>query len=158
MTNGRFRLCLLLFGLLVLCGCPIKSNKEEDVASRIQLTQRAELFNQALRWRSYQRAKMLVAPGLRSSYMMQWERDDDIIRITDFAVRDISMIHEGKEALVLVIHTRYSANTASLKRVVFQQIWKASEGIWFYVGDKHPESAGDKQKQPTTREVKQPSN
>jgi len=146
---------LFLFGWLGLgwCGCKqVKEDKAEPAAPKSQLAYRAKMFNQFLRWRSYKRAKQLVAPGLRSKYMLLWEKERGTVNITEVDIRDITVLKSGSEAHVLVVHQRYSSNSPSLKRVVFLQKWVANQGVWFFVGkaagQKKPKEAKAKSGEP----------
>ncbi len=146
--NRQSFLCLGLLGFLLL-GCHTVKDKESPAAPKSQLAYRAKVFNQFLRWRSYKRAKELVAPGLRSKYMMKWEKERGRVNITGTDVRDITVQKNGKEAHVLVVHQRYTSRRPALKRIVFRQKWVAHEGVWFYVG-KPVERAASKLRVPKT--------
>lgn len=127
---------VLVVMAVVFLGChnTKNDNKPSIIAPKSQLAERAKLFNQFLRWRSYRRAKFLVAPALRKAYMVKWEQERGLVNITGTDIRDITIEKGGNKALVLVVHNRYLASSSSLKRVVFHQRWVANSGYWFYVG------------------------
>lgn len=124
---------------LTLAGCPQKTNVKDDdeiiPAPAAALRARAQSFNRFLRWRTYSRAKPFVSPALRRNLMLKWVREDPTMRITGFAIRDVTIVKKDKEGVVLIVQNRYRMPSVTLKRVLVQQRWVAKKGIWFYQGD-----------------------
>lgn len=115
---------------------PVKQDKKNTfLPSSDQLVYRAKIYNEFLRWRAYDRAKFLVAPHLRSAYEMKWEREKEIVHITGFDVRDVTLQKGGKEALIVVIQDGYLSTSSALKKKIFQQRWIVHDGDWFFVED-----------------------
>ena len=158
----KYRLSLSLFELFIVIltfsfvlGCPNKTQKRRsDVkGSRSQLLMRAKKFNNFLRWRTFTRAKLLVAPGLRAAYMLKWEKERELVRISEFALRDITMVKDGIEAIILVVQKGFSLNSPIVKRTLIQQKWRSHDGVWFYIGNV---KALDSKKQPSSKRTRPP--
>lgn len=134
MRNGKIGIIFILSMAWLSSGCVPKGKAAELLAPKKQLYYRANMFNKFLRWKAFQRAKMLVLPQKRPSFIVQCERDRPHLRITDYKVRDVTEIKEGKEAIVLVVIHRHRLPSVSVKRVMEQQRWKSKNGNWFFFG------------------------
>ena len=132
-------LCLFaLMLLLSLQGWACQHNKPKGTKpSKSLLGERVKMFNTFLRWRSYARAKMLVAPKKRSDYIMAWEQVRTDLKIMDLIVRDVTFAEEGKEAYVIIVARCQLLPSPYVKRMVYQQHWKADKkGQWYFSGER----------------------
>lgn len=131
----------IIVGLLWVLLCGIwgcrETRKDKDMApAKGLLYVRVKQFNKFLRWRYYQRAKALVGKDKKSHYMMLWEKERPHLRITDMQIRDANFSNKNKEAEVLVVMKCYRLPSVTLKRIVYQQYWKAHKGNWYYQEDR----------------------
>ncbi len=125
-----------LFFLLFLTGCPKKSEiPKESLPPKSQLFLRVKMFNKFIRWKEYRRAKELVLPSLQAEYMLRWVKRRPNLRITAYAIQDLTIDKKKKKALVLIVQKRYLLPSITLQRVVFYQQWKPHHGLWFYEKD-----------------------
>lgn len=96
----------------------------------LQLSERADQYNQNVRWASAQGASMFFAKAQRRELMEKLGRNLGDTKVVEYGILDIAFDAEQKKASVMVDYSYYG-NDQSLKKRTELQFWEYADKDWF---------------------------
>jgi hypothetical protein len=106
-------------------GCATSS--QGDAAEQLQRS--VEAYNEAYRWKNYERASSFLPPDLRAAFVAAHEDDEKSLHVEDYQILAVDHPREGAADIrVRVTYILLPSNTVEKRTVV--QHWQRVGGAW----------------------------
>lgn len=112
--------------LLAASGCATTGGGSSELQ---ELQESVEAYNDAYRWKNYQRAALFLPPDMRAAFLATYEEDDKALHIEDYQILRADMLDESSaKILVRVRFMLLPSVTLETKNLV--QHWQMVGGRW----------------------------
>lgn len=111
----------------LLLGPACASFKMRDALAELQSS--VEAYNEAFRWKNFERAAHFMPADLRASYLATYEDDENSLHVEDYQVVDLKM-HDEKTATVTVRLRYMMLPSVTVEKASLVQHWKQIDGAW----------------------------
>lgn len=117
---------VLAVGALGSAGCRTTGQAGTDLSN---LKDSVEAYNDAYRWKNYQRAALFLPPETRAAFLATYEEDDKALHIEDYQVLRADLVSEqAAQVLVRMRFMQLPSVTLETKNLV--QHWHLVNGRW----------------------------
>lgn len=117
---------LLALALAASAGCAHAPGASSDLE---ELKESVEAYNDAYRWKNYQRASLFRPADIRAAFLATYEEDDKALHIEDYQVLKAEILDEASaKVLVRVRFMLLPSVTLETKNLV--QHWHQVGGRW----------------------------
>lgn len=114
-----------LSGAMMLGACA--STRMQD--SMRELQDSVEAYNEAFRWKNFERAAMYMPADLRAAFLATYEDDENSLHIEDFQIVNVNM--ENEKSATVTVRLRYMLlPSVSVERASLVQHWKKINEAW----------------------------
>lgn len=118
-------LSLLAGGLLLSAGCA--SMKVQDQLEKLK--EAVEGYNQAFRWKNYERAAQYLPVEHRGAFVAAYDDDEKSLQMEDYNVSRVDLISE--EAATVSVRVRFLLlPSVVVENRTLTQHWQKIEGAW----------------------------
>lgn len=124
MRSRPAAVALLLGFVLAASGCAsTQKNKAERLREAI------EAYNEAFRWKAYDRASLLLPRELRGPFLAAYEDDEGGLQIEDYQIRSVDVLDDTRATAT--VKMRYMLlPSVTVETAILVQHWAEVEGAW----------------------------
>jgi hypothetical protein len=108
-----------------LLGCA--SSKTAETLQNLQ--ESVDAYNEAYRWKNYERAASYLPSDLRQAFLATYEDADNSLHVEDFQILNVKL--ESEEAATVTVRVRYmQLPSINVDRKTVVQHWHRVGGAW----------------------------
>jgi hypothetical protein len=127
----RIYLSCLLVLAAASCAAQTKAKALEELKESV------EGYNEAYRWKNYERASAFIPQDLRAAFLATYEEDDNSLHIEDFEVLAVNL--DGEKAATVKVRVRYMLlPSVNVERRTVTQHWHKVDGTWIMETEDDP--------------------
>lgn len=94
-----------------------------------ELEESLEAYNEAYRWKNYERAAAFVPADLRAAFLATYEDEDNSLHVEDYKVLNVDM--QSETAATVVVRVRYMLlPSVNVEKATLVQHWHRLNGAW----------------------------
>jgi len=111
---------------LLAAGCATTPGGRSELT---ELQESVEAYNDAYRWKNYQRAALFLPPDTRAAFLATYEEDDKALHVEDYQILRADLVNEAAaRVLVRVRFMQLPSVTLETRNLV--QHWHQVSGRW----------------------------
>ncbi len=120
-------LVVATIALLLVTGCQGTFGKYSSTSRSNQFHEAVFEYNKYIRWQEWERASDYLNPDDQSEFKEKAEAVEEVLRITEFEIRDTDIEPEAKSATARVLYRYYRLPSIAERKMKFTQKWIWSE-------------------------------
>jgi hypothetical protein len=139
--------------LLALVSPACASTRAQD--SLNQLKDSVEAYNEAFRWKNFERAAMYMPNDLRAAFIATYEDDENSLHVEDYQILGVNV--ESELSAVVTVRLRYMMlPSVTVAKATLVQHWKRVADAWMLETEDGSIRELDPNKLPRNPDVKEP--
>lgn len=125
---------------LGLAGCSAFGASQADALKELQDS--VEAYNDAYRWKNYERAALFLPPDVRGAFLAAYEEDDKSLHVEDYQIMQANLL--TADSAKVTIRVRYmELPSVTLENRTSVQHWQRVAGRWILETEDNPIRALD---------------
>lgn len=113
--------------VLAALGSGCASTRMQDSIN--QLKDSVEAYNEAFRWKNFERAAMYMPNDLRAAFIATYEDDENSLHVEDYQILNVNV--ENEQSAVVTVRLRYMMlPSVTVEKATLVQHWRKVSDAW----------------------------